>query len=306
MIEYGLLVALGFFIASFLAILFAGPFWRRAVRLTKKRLEATMPMSIADIQAEKDQIRADCAVRIRRAEMARDREKENAARFLVERNKFKVEIGDLKARIDALLNEVEERGNESTVLEQTVRKRIPELEQQLERARQIIAARDRDLARMTTAYENQTEALGIAKKAAQARQEEIERLREILESSEAVAAKDDADTPERQNLKLQAELSRLRERLQQYRDVEATENAVLRSELNKLAEQMMTGKRSGKPAESATAEEADGSAKSTTKKTASKTRKPRTRKTSARRTRRTKKSATLSDRLKKLAVKTDA
>ena len=101
MIEIGLLVALGFLIASLLAVLFAGPFWRRAVRLTTRRIEATMPMSLTDIQAEKDQIRAEYAVELRRAEIARDREKENAARFLVERNKHRVEIAELKNRIDA-------------------------------------------------------------------------------------------------------------------------------------------------------------------------------------------------------------
>ena len=86
MIEYAMLIALGFLLASIVAVLFAGPFWRRAVRLTRKRLDATMPMTLADIQADKDQLRAEYAVEIRRLEMAHEREKDNAARFLVDRN----------------------------------------------------------------------------------------------------------------------------------------------------------------------------------------------------------------------------
>ena len=315
MIEIGLLVALGFLVASLLAVLFAGPFWRRAVRLTTRRIEATMPMSLADIQAEKDQIRAEYAVELRRAEIARDREKENAARFLVERNKHRVEIAELKNEIDALKAEVAERGNESTVLEQTVRKHIPELEQQLERARQIIATRDRELARMTTAYENQTEALGIAKKAIQRHSDEIERLREVLESGGAKAAKaakgDDAETPEQENLRLQAELSRLRQQLVQFKEVEAADNAMLRSEMKKLADQMMSGKPPAKkPVVKKTAEKAAG-AKTPAKQDqdgddAAPAKKKRTRKTPARRTPARKQSPSLGERLKKLTAKADA
>lgn len=242
MIEYAMLAALGFLVASLLAVLFAGPFWNRAVRLTKKRMEATLPMSLSDIQADKDHLRAEYAVELRKLEMAHDREKEHAARFLIERNKYKVEISELRAKMGMLAAELAERGNESTVLEQTVRKRIPDLESQLERARRIIAGRDRELTRMTTAYENQTEAVGIAKKAVIRNSDEIERLRGVLESggtSRRGNADEDALTAE--NQRLQAEVSRMRQEIERLTLVEAEDNAALRREIQNLSVQIMRG-----------------------------------------------------------------
>lgn len=242
MIEYAMLAALGFLVASLLAVLFAGPFWNRAVRLTKKRMEATLPMSLSDIQADKDHLRAEYAVELRKLEMAHDREKEHAARFLIERNKYKVEISELRAKMGMLAVELAERGNESTVLEQTVRKRIPDLESQFERARRIIAGRDRELARMTTAYENQTEAVGIAKKAVIRNSDEIERLRGVLESggtSRRGNTGEDALTAE--NQRLQAEVSRMRQEIERLTLVEAEDNAALRREIQNLSVQIMHG-----------------------------------------------------------------
>lgn len=242
MIQMALLVALGFLAASLLAILFAGPFWRRAERLTEKRIAATMPISPGDIRADKDRLRAEYAVRLRRLEMAHEKERDNAARFLIERNRHRIEIGELNNRIAALEDRLEERGNENTVLEQTIRKRIPELEQQLERARQIIAARDRNLARMTTAYENQTEALAIAKKTAQRYSGEIERLRQALEKGEGRRRWRGGDAAlAEENRKLQAELSRLRQEVERFRETDVADNALLKSEIHNLAERMMSG-----------------------------------------------------------------
>ena len=66
MIDIGMYVALGFLLASLLALIVAPAFWRRAVRLTKRRIEMTMPMSASDIQADKDQLRAEFAIELRR------------------------------------------------------------------------------------------------------------------------------------------------------------------------------------------------------------------------------------------------
>lgn len=314
MIEYAMLIALGFLLASIVAVLFAGPFWRRAVRLTRKRLEATMPMTVADIQADKDQLRAEYAVEIRRVEMAYEREKDNAARFLVERNKHRVEINELKERMRALSVRLDEQGSESTVLEQTVRKRIPELEAQLERARQIIAARDGDLARMTGAYENQTEALALAKKTVDRHLAEIDTLREAMDAAGA-AKRDGAEGSEAlsaENQKLQAELSRLRQEAATYKEIAAAENAALRNEIQSIADQMMTGK-VAKPAadtaakETEAAEASETPADDKTDANASKEKKapPRKRRT-RRRTTAKKPSTSLSDRLKTLTTKEDA
>ncbi|GAB4238075.1 MAG: hypothetical protein Kow0032_24320 [Methyloligellaceae bacterium] len=242
MIQTAMLVALGFLIATLLALAVAGPFWRRAVRLTTRRLQATMPMSIADIEADKDELRAEYAVRLCSLEQAYERERDKAARYLVDRNKHAAAIAALKREAETLSQALEERTNETRVLEQTIQSRIPELESQLDRAGQIIAARDRELARLKTAYENQTEALAIAKKSARSYLEEVERLREVLEGGSAKGGalrKDANEALVEENHELHAEVSRLRMELARLKDFALAENAALREELHKLASQMM-------------------------------------------------------------------
>ncbi len=309
MIETALLVALGFILASLLGLLLARPLRRRAERLTRQRIEASMPISIADIQADKDQLRAEHAISIRRVEIAYEKERDKAARFLVERNKHAVEIAGLKTQLQAIGDQLDEHANASAVLEQTVVKRIPDLEGQLERARQIIAARDRELARLGVAYDNQTEALRVAERTGRRHQAEAEQLRLVLNRGAAGAdpAQRGEQQPENlvdQNLKLEAELSRLRDEIARLEDREETENAVLKAEMQRLAELMMG---SGAPAAEPTARadgktepraEADGAAR--------KKKRPAARKKAPRRGGVRKRGGSLATRLKALATKEDA
>ncbi|MBS7553625.1 hypothetical protein KHC23_08180 [Ancylobacter dichloromethanicus] len=69
MIEAIMYSAIGFLTATLLALLLLPAVWRRAVRLTRKRIEGAIPVSIAEIQADKDEQRAIFAVGIRRLEM---------------------------------------------------------------------------------------------------------------------------------------------------------------------------------------------------------------------------------------------
>lgn len=61
--------AIGFLTATLLALLTLPAVWHRAVRLTRKRIENALPVSMAEIQADKDEQRAEFAVAVRRLEM---------------------------------------------------------------------------------------------------------------------------------------------------------------------------------------------------------------------------------------------
>ena len=84
MVQSILFFALGFLCAGFLALLVAPAIWRRAVTLTRRRLEASMPLTPAEIQADKDQVRAEFAMSTRRLEMNIKTLREKAAEQLVE------------------------------------------------------------------------------------------------------------------------------------------------------------------------------------------------------------------------------
>ena len=64
--------ALGFLAASLVALILLSAVWHRAVRLTTKRIEGAIPVSMAEIQADKDQLRAEFAMSTRRLETSVD------------------------------------------------------------------------------------------------------------------------------------------------------------------------------------------------------------------------------------------
>ena len=109
MIQSSLFFILGFLTAGFLALLIAPAIWRRAVRLTRKRVEASVPLSLEEIQADKDQLRAEFAMSTRRLEMSVDQLKTKSTGQLAELgkkndviNRLKIELGEKAATIFAL------------------------------------------------------------------------------------------------------------------------------------------------------------------------------------------------------------
>ena len=72
MIEQVMFFVLGALTAALLTIALLPALWRRAVRLTRARLEATLPLTSGEIAAEKDQLRAAHSVDIRRVESQLD------------------------------------------------------------------------------------------------------------------------------------------------------------------------------------------------------------------------------------------
>jgi hypothetical protein len=236
MIDIGIYVALGFLAASLLALLLVPPLWHRAVRLTTKKLEATMPMSIADIQADKDQLRAEYAIRLRRVEMALDKAKDKAIREQVEANKRRVKIAEINADLAAAKATMEENVNANRVLEQTIKKRLPDLDGRLKAAKDVIAELETTNAELRRTTESQAAALKSTRAAAQTQKADITQLRKALEGGTGRLRVGKSEAKEIQLLS--AELSRLREELERNR-VHREENDALRQELNRLATQIL-------------------------------------------------------------------
>jgi hypothetical protein len=68
LIEQAMYFALGFLLAGLVTLLFLPAFWRRAMRLSMRRLQMLAPMSMEEVVAERDLLRADFALRERRLE----------------------------------------------------------------------------------------------------------------------------------------------------------------------------------------------------------------------------------------------
>ena len=68
--------ALGVLIATLAALLVLPAVWHRAVRLTTRRVEAAVPVSMFEVQADKDQQRAFFALNRRRLELQTEAQRE--------------------------------------------------------------------------------------------------------------------------------------------------------------------------------------------------------------------------------------
>ncbi|RJG44143.1 hypothetical protein [Mesorhizobium sp. DCY119] len=103
MIQSILFFVLGFLCAGFIAVLITPVAWRRAVNLTRKRIEGSMPLTPSEIQAEKDRIRAEAAMSIRRLEMKAESLQAKNASQLVDVGRAQEQVKKLAAERDAKL-----------------------------------------------------------------------------------------------------------------------------------------------------------------------------------------------------------
>jgi chromosome segregation ATPase len=109
MIEPIMYFGIGFLVAALIGLVVVPLVHARAVRLTMRRLEAATPLSMAEIQADKDQLRAEFAMSTRRLEMSVDQLKTKTTSQLAELgkkgdaiNRLKAELGENTATIFAL------------------------------------------------------------------------------------------------------------------------------------------------------------------------------------------------------------
>jgi hypothetical protein len=116
MIEAIMYFAIGFLFAALIGIAVVPVVHARAVRLTMRRLESSIPQSMAEIQADKDLLRAEFAMSTRRLEIGVDQLKEQSTsqlaelgrkgdvinRLKIEREAQNVETFALKTEVEAL------------------------------------------------------------------------------------------------------------------------------------------------------------------------------------------------------------
>lgn len=142
MLQAILYFVLGFLSSALIALMVSPAIWNRAVVLTKRRIEASVPLTLNEIQADKDQLRAEFAMSTRRLEMSVEELREKAARQVIEISRKRDElaklaeegrervksIGDLEARSAELRTQLREREERLA----TTNKRLDETRARLE------------------------------------------------------------------------------------------------------------------------------------------------------------------------------
>jgi len=123
MIEAIMYSAIGFLTATLLALVTLPAVWRRAVRLTRRRIEGAIPVSMAEIQADKDQLRAGFAVATRRLELGTETLRARTADQWATITRQTEELQRRQVRLDdtaAKLADLEARHTELTAHDQFI------------------------------------------------------------------------------------------------------------------------------------------------------------------------------------------
>ncbi|MDB5561295.1 MAG: hypothetical protein JWN11_713 [Hyphomicrobiales bacterium] len=157
-IESVMYFALGALAASLVALLILPAIWGRAVRLTKKRIEAATPMSMAEFRADKDQLRAEFALSTRRLERNVEILRARLAQQLGDFSDKQSDFASIQAERDqhqAIVREFEEREDE-------LRQRILDLEREHTDATQRLRMRDREFSRKASDLEAARSAMRTA------------------------------------------------------------------------------------------------------------------------------------------------
>ncbi len=142
LIENVMYFALGLLVASLIALIMLPAVWKRAVRLTKRRIEAATPITMAEFRADKDQLRAEFALSTRRLEINVETLRKRLAEQLGDVNQKRNELVLLKTERDKnleIIAELESRG-------EALRSRVTELEREATDLTQRLRMRERDLA----------------------------------------------------------------------------------------------------------------------------------------------------------------
>ncbi|MGA7383278.1 MAG: hypothetical protein WBW81_00835 [Methylocella sp.] len=127
MIEQIMLFALGFLVAGVIALAAAPAFWRRAIRLSVRRLEMQLPLSSEEILAGRDLLRAEFAVERRRLEQKTEALNLAHAADMTELGRRAAMIAGQDAGLRALSQQDSERRAELAALQRALAETSAEL-----------------------------------------------------------------------------------------------------------------------------------------------------------------------------------
>ena len=185
MIQSTLFFVLGFLTAGFLALMIAPAVWRRAERLTRKSVEASVPLSLEEIQADKDRLRAEFAASSRRLEMNLKQAREKAAEHAVQVERDRETLARLeaaKAEHDKLRAELE---GKVSALRTELSERVDDITHltgKLREAEGTLEARAGELERVRELYDEASLAIATRQVELMSQTNEVERLTAELNS----------------------------------------------------------------------------------------------------------------------------
>src|SRR6476660_9233933 len=186
MIESIMYIGIGFLIAVLLVIGVIPLVHARAVRLTMRRLEADNPLSMAEIAAEKDQVRAEFAMTMSRLEMTVEQLKAKTTNQLTEIAKNSEAIGRIKFELSetAALLALEAKENQLSDDLAVTRSELADKTAALEHAERALASTQSELTQVTASFNDSSVAAGGQRVEVVALRAQTEALKGQVESYE--------------------------------------------------------------------------------------------------------------------------
>ena len=137
-LEAVLYILLGFLVAIFLVLMFAPVVWDRATTLTERKIRASLPIKREEIEAEKDKLRAEHAMVVRR---------------------FEIGIKDLREKLNVQTSNMHSKLRDNAVLSSKSAEdelRISSLENANTQLREKLLKRDTEVSELTRQLTNAT------------------------------------------------------------------------------------------------------------------------------------------------------
>jgi len=187
MIESMMYIGIGFLVAGLLVIGVIPLVHARAVRLTMRRLEADNPLSMAEIAAEKDQLRAEFAMTMSRLEMTVEQLKAKTTNQLTELGKKGEAIGRIKFELSektATLLALEAKERQLSEDLADTQSELAAKTAALETAERALATAQSDLAQVTASFNDTSVAAGGQRAEFMALRAQTEALKGQVESYE--------------------------------------------------------------------------------------------------------------------------
>ncbi|MEI9418961.1 hypothetical protein [Mesorhizobium sp. Cs1321R2N1] len=175
MVQSVLFFALGFLCAGFLALMVAPAVWRRAVALTRRRIEASIPLTRAEIQADKDRIRAEYAMSTRRLEINVKTLREKVAEQLVEINRSHEALKGLAVERTDKNHALAELGAKNEALRQR-EEELHQLSERLKETERKLERRALDIQKLEHMYDDASFASSSRQIELVARESELQKL----------------------------------------------------------------------------------------------------------------------------------
>jgi chromosome segregation ATPase len=178
-----LLFCFGFLCAALIALLVAPAFWRRAARLTERRIRATVPLTLNEIQAEKDGLRAEFAMSTRRLEMKAKSLQDRTASQTVEIERGRAELRQAAEERERLREDVAALETKKAELEAALKTGDEEraaLSGEIEAINVRLADKDAEISRLDLAATDASLEVSNRQIELAAREAEVARLKDDL------------------------------------------------------------------------------------------------------------------------------